>query len=240
MNATTFPTLLTKSLDRKTTLSSSRKTALAAGVLYLLTFVSIPTLGLYLGVHKPGYVMESGADNAVIVGGLLEIIVALAGIGTALVLYPVLKVRFQTMSLALVASRVLEAGTMFTGVAFLLTVVGLRQTHAGAQALPVSHALVALYDHIFLLGQGFVPAINDLLLGIMLYRSRLVPRLLSLTGIVGAFPLFAGYLAILFGVIGQHSILAGLAALLVAVFEFSLGIYLVVKGFKAPVSAAVK
>jgi len=210
-----------------------RKTSLVAGLLYLLTFVSIPTLSLYGSIHEPDYIIGAGTDTAVTIGGLLEIIVALAGIGTAITLYPVLKKQNESLALGLVASRILEAGTMFAGVAFLLSVVSLRQSGAGADALVTSHALVALYDRIFLLGQSFIPALNDLLLGILLYQSRLVPRALSLVGIIGAIPLLAGFILMLFGVIEKISLFAGLSALLVAAFEFSLGIYLVVKGFKS-------
>jgi hypothetical protein len=168
----------------------------------------------------------------IVFGGILEIIVALAGIATAVVLYPVLKKQNEAISLGLIASRVLEAGTIFVGVAFLLSVVTLRKSGAGTDALSISHALVALYDRIFLLGQSFLPAVNDLLLGFLLYKSRLVPRALSMIGIVGAVPLIAGYIAILFDFIGQRSPMAGLSAVPVAIFEFSLGIYLVIKGFK--------
>ena len=77
-----------------------------------------------------------------------------------------------------------------------------------------------------------MPAICDLLLGILLYQSRLVPRGLSLIGIVGAPILLASYLAVMFGLIGQHAPLAALSALPVALFEFSLGVRLVVKGFQ--------
>ena len=76
-----------------------------------------------------------------------------------------------------------------------------------------------------------MPAICDLLLGFLLYQSRLVPRRLSMIGIVGGPVLIAGYVAVLFGLIGQHGPLAGLSALPVALFEFSLGVWLVVKGF---------
>jgi Domain of unknown function (DUF4386) len=220
--------------------SSLRKTSLVAGLLYLLTFVSIPTLALYGGVKSANYIVGPGPDTAAIIGGILEIIVALAGIGTAVVLYPVLKKQNEGVALGLVVSRVLEASTMFVGVAFLLSVVTLRQNGAGAGALPTSHALVTLYDRMFLLGQSFMPALNDLLLGFLLYHSRLVPRALSLIGMIGAIPLIAAYIAVLFGVIGQHAPLTGLAALLVALFEFSLGIYLVVKGFKPSIIAADK
>ena len=214
-------------------IGSLRKTSLAAGILYLLTFVSVPTLALYSSIHKPGYILGIGPGTEVIIGGILEIIVALSCIATAVVLYPVLKKQNEALALGLVASRVLEAGTIIIGVAFLLSVVTLKNNGAGADALVTSHTLVALYDRIFLLGQSFMPAVNDLLLGFMLYKLRLVPRALSMIGIIGAFPLIAGYIAILFGLIEQRSVLAGLSAVLVALFEFALGIYLIVKGFKS-------
>ena len=214
-----------------TTMASSRKISLAAGLLYLLTFVSIPTLALYGPVKSANYILGAGPDTAAIIGGILEIIVALAGIGTAVVLFPVLKKQNEGAALGLVASRVLEASTIFVGVAFLLSIVTLRQAGAGADALVTSHALVTLYDRIFLLGQSFMPAVNDLLLGFLLYKSRLVPRALSLIGIVGGPVLIAGYLAVMFGLIGQDAPLAALSALPVALFEFSLGIWLIVKGF---------
>lgn len=215
-----------------TAMNTQRKTSLWAGWFYILTFVSIPTLALYGSIHEPNYILGTGNDNGVILGGVLEIVVALCGIVTAVVLYPVLSKQNKSLALGLVAARVLEAGTMFAGVAFLLTIVSLHQKSAGADTLPVSQAFVILYDRIFLLGQGFIPAINDLLLGILLYQSRLVPRYLSMIGIVGGLPLLIGYFAILFGFIDRVSPMAGLSAVLVALFEFSLGIYLIFKGFK--------
>ncbi|MDP9329069.1 MAG: DUF4386 domain-containing protein [Actinomycetota bacterium] len=211
--------------------SSHRRISLAAGIAYVLTFVSIPSIALYDSVKGANYVLGSGSDNAAIVGGILEIIVALAGIATAVILFPILKKQNETFALGLVAARILESGTIFVGVAFVLSIVTLRQDGAGAGGLPASHALVALYDRIFLLGQSFMPAVCDLLLGYMLYKSRLVPRGLSMIGIIGAPLLVVGYLLVLFGGIDQRGGLAGLSALLVAVFEFSLGIWLIVKGF---------
>jgi hypothetical protein len=203
-----------------------------AGALYLLTFVSIPTLALYSPLREPNYVVGPGPDTPVIVGGVLEIIVALAGISTAVVLFPVLKKQNDSVALGLVAARILESGTIFVGVAFILSIVTLRQVGAGADALVTSHALITLYDRIFLLGQSFMPAVCDLLLGVLLYKARLVPRALSLIGIIGAPILVGGYIAVLFGLIGQHAPSTALAAIPVALFEFSLGVYLVVKGFK--------
>jgi Domain of unknown function (DUF4386) len=220
-------------------MSSFRKTSLVAGILYLITFVSIPTISIYSSIHDQNYLLNGGTDTATIIGGILEIIVALASIGSAIALFPVLKKQNEAFALGLVASRILEASTMFVGVAFILSVVTLKKAGAGTDSIAVSHALVALYDRIFLLGQSFMPAINDLLLGILLYQSRLVPRALSLIGILGAVPLIAGYFAVMFGFIGQHDALSGLASLLVALFEFSLGIYLVVKGFRTHTSTNI-
>jgi hypothetical protein len=214
-------------------MTASRKLALAAGLLYLLTFVSIPTLSLYGAAHDPNYIAGAGPDTPILIGGILEIIVALAGIGTALTLWPMLKKQNETAALSLVASRVLEASTMFAGVAFLLAIVPLRQAGAGADALIAGRVLVTLYDRIFLLGQSFMPAVNDLLLGWLLYKSRLLPRALALIGLVGGPVLIAGYLAAFFGLIGQHAPLAGLSAMPVALFELCVGLWLVFKGFNA-------
>jgi len=214
------------------TLKQHRKTSLLAGFFYILTFISIPTLFLYIPIHDPNYMLIKSTDTGIVIGGILEIIVALSGIVTAVVLYPLLRIQNATLAIGLIAARIVEAGTIFTGVAFLLGAVTLHQQNIGESAVPVGRALVALYDRIFILGQGFMPGIDDLLLGILLYKSRLVPRGLSVIGIVGAFPLFAGYFAIMFGVIDRSSPFTGLAAVMVAVFEFSLGIYMLVQGLK--------
>jgi Domain of unknown function (DUF4386) len=217
-------------------MTSLRKTALVAGALYLLTFISIPTLALYASVRDPKYIIGPGPDTPILFGGILEMIVALAGIGTAVVLYPVVKRQNEGVALGFVGSRVLEAATIFAGVACLLTVVTLRQAGVGANALVTGQALVVLYDRTFLIGQSFIPAVNALLLGSLLYQSRLVPRVLPVVGFIGAVLLVVSFIAILFGLWGQMSAQAALAALPIALWEFSLGVWLVVKGFKpAPI-----
>ncbi len=212
--------------------SSLRKTSLTAGILYLLTFVSIPTLALYDQIHAQNYILSSGSDTAVIIGNILELIVGFTCIGSAVALYPVLRKKNEGMALCLVSFRILEATTIFIGVMFLLTVVTLHQRSAGTEALVTSRTLVIMYDRIFLIGQSLMPAINDILLGILLYQSRLVPRSLSLIGIIGGPVLLAGDFLILFDFIGQRAPLIALTAVPVAVFELSLGVYLIVKGFK--------
>jgi hypothetical protein len=220
--------------------TSLRKTALIAGLLYLLTFVSIPTLALYGSVHDPNFIIGPGSNSPVLVGGVLEVIVALAGIGTAVVLYPVLNRQNEAVALGLVGSRVLEAAGILAGVACLLTIVTLREGGAGNGALVTGQALVALYDRIFLLSQSLMPAVNDLLLGYLLYKSRLVPRVLPVLAFIGAPLLLVSDAAVLFGVVERVSALPAIATLPVALFEFSLGVYLTVKGFRpSPITAGM-
>jgi hypothetical protein len=211
---------------------SLRKTARVAGAFYLLTFVSIPTLALYGSVRGPNYIVGPGPDAPVILGVVLEMIVALAGIGTAVTLYPVVKRQNEGVALGFVGARVLEAATIYAGIVSLLSVVTLRQAGAGTTALAAGQALVAQYYWTFLFGQSFLPAVNAVLLGSLLYRSRLVPRALPLLGFVGAALLIAGWTATLLGVMKPVSPMAALAALPIALWEFLLGIYLVARGFR--------
>ena len=157
---------------------------------------------------------------------------------SAITLYPVVKRQNEGFALGFVASRVVEAGMIFTGVISLLSLVTLRQHLGGAAGADAASLVttgashVAVYNWTFLLGQTLMPAINALLLGSLMYRSRLVPRLIPAMGLIGAPLLIAAVFATLFG---QHSALTGLAVLPVipvAAWELSLGVWLVVKGFR--------
>ena len=179
-----------------------------------------------------------------LVGGFLEVIMALACIGTAVTLYPVVKRQNEGVALGFVAARVLEAVMIFTGVVSLLSLVTLRQDLGGvaganaAALVTVGASHVAVYNWTFLLSQTLMPGINALLLGSLMYRSRLVPRAIPLMGLIGGPLLIIAVFATLFG---QHSSLTGLAALPVipvAAWELSLGLWLVVKGFRpSPITA---
>jgi hypothetical protein len=158
--------------------------------------------------------------------------VALACIGTAVALYPVVKRQNEGFAMGFVGVRVLEGATIFAGVATLLSIVTLRQAGAGPDALATGQALVAQYDWTTLFGQGTLPAFNALLLGTLLYKSRLVPRVLPLLGLIGAPLLIAGVVGTMFGLWEQVNLVSGIAVLLIAGWEFSLGVYLVVKGFR--------
>ena len=220
-------------------MDSMRKTALVAGVFYLITFISIPTLALYGPVKtNPHFILGAGSGTAVAWGCFLEVIVALAGIGTAVTLYPVVKRQNHGFALGFVTTRVLEAAMIFTGVVSLLSLITLRHDLAGATganaaalvATGASH--VATYKWTFLLGQTLMPAVNALLLGSLMYRSRLVPRIIPTMGLIGAPLLITSTFATLFGLNTQLSAWSALSTLPVAAWEFSLGVWLTVKGFK--------
>ena len=154
---------------------------MVAGAFYLLSFVSVPTLWLYAPILKASYIVGPHLGTGVIWGGVLEMIVALAGIGTAVALYPVVKKQNLSLALGFVGTRVLEAATIISGVVIVMTIVTLGQAGAGPDALATGNALVAMHNWTFLLGQGFIPAVNALLIGSLLYQSRLVPRILPVT-----------------------------------------------------------
>src|SRR5438128_11119784 len=203
-------------------MSPLRKTAFAAGALYLLSFVSIPTLFLYNPLRASNYILGHGSNTGIIVGAILDMVVALAGIGTAVALFPVVKRQNEGVALGFVGTRTLEGGAILAGVACVLSLVTLQQAGAGTDSLVTGHLLISMYDRIFLLSQSFIPAVNALLIGSLLYQSRLVPRVLPLLGFVGATLLVAGDVAVLFGLIGQHASTTGLLASPIAVWAISL------------------
>jgi Domain of unknown function (DUF4386) len=228
---------------KRTPMDPMRRTAFVAGVLYLATFVfSIPAaFGFYDSVlHNHRFVLGAGGGvGGVLWGGLFEVITGLAGIGTAVVLYPVAKRYSRNGALGFFASRTLEASIIFVGVLSLLSVVTLRQDLAGSHPtglVTVARSLVAVKDWSFLLGPGFLSAVNAICLGTVMYRSRLVPRIIPTIGLIGAPLLLASSVGTLFGLHDQVSATASLLALPVAAWEFSLGMWMMVKGFRTETS----
>jgi hypothetical protein len=216
-----------------------RKYSLSAGIFYLLTFVSIPTLALYRDVREPTFVTGPGPDGPVLVGVVLEMIVALAGIGTAVTLYPVVRRQGEARAVGFVASRTLEAATIYVGIVSLMSIVTLRQGGGGAATLATAQGFAAQYRWSFFFAQSFIPAVNGVLLGSLLYQARLVPRWLPILAFIGAALLMLSWIAIFVGALPALSAVAALAALPIAVWEFSLGVYLTFHGFRdSPVPAS--
>lgn len=224
-------------------MTTDRKSVLIAGILYIVTFMfSIPALGLYDKVlNHANWVLGSESIASVRMGAVGEVITGLAGIGTAVFLYRVLKPHGANGAVGFVASRTLEAAMIFLGVVSLLSVIVLREDATGggaaahASLLTSSKALVSVYRGSFLLGPGLMPAVNALCFATILYRSRLVPRVIPAIGLVGAVVLASSFVAVVFGAYEQVSDVAMLTALPIAAWEFTIGVWMIVKGFRTDV-----
>jgi hypothetical protein len=223
-----------------------RKLALAGGVLYLMTFIfSIPAVLLYSPVlSDPAYILSAGADSQVLLGALFDIITSLACIGTAVALYPAIRRQSGAASIGFVATRIFEAAVIIIGVVCLMAVVNLRQAGAAAGTdasalVAVGQGLVAVRDVTFLVGPGVMPGLNALLLGYVLYRSRLVPRAIPAMGLIGAPVFLASATLSILGLQEQVSVLPLIALPLIFVWELSLGLWLTFKGFRPAAVAAL-
>ena len=196
------------------------RSARVAGWLYLLTFVtSIPALAL-----KQPFLDGGGSATAARWAVVLEIVLAVACVGTAIALLPVLRPAEHLLGLGFVASRTVEAALVMIGAGALWA---LTRTDPAT-----GDALAALHDAAFLLGPGLLPAVNAALLATALWRGRLVPRAIPLLGLVGAPLLLGSTTASLLGGLDQVSATAGLLALPIGLWELSLGVWLATRGVR--------
>ncbi len=227
--------------DRGRRMDPMRKVALAGGVLYLVTFAaSIPQLKTFKHLidDPSGFISTPGSNAAVLLGSLLEVITAAAGIGTAIVLYPVTRRISRTAGIGFVTSRVVEAVMILVGVLSVLSVVTLKSHYAGATGAQADSlrvtgdALVTIRQWTFLLGPGLIAGINALFLGYVMYRGRLVPRIIPTIGLIGAPLIITSAIVTLFGGWAQTSGTAFVFGVLDVIWEFSLGVYLTFEGFK--------
>src|SRR5215208_3147972 len=217
-------------------MTSDQKTARIFGVLFIITFVtSIPALGLFQPVldDPAGYIASAGQDNRIFFGALLELLLIIANIGTAVVLFPVIKRQSERLALGYVGARLFECAFILVGIVALLAIVTLRQQDAGAAEGSIAYTLAAIKDWTFILGPGWVVAWgNGLILGYLMYRSGLVPRQLAILGLVGGPLIIASGTAVMFGVDNAGGTLQSLATIPQFLWELSLGIYCTVKGFR--------
>ena len=222
-------------------MTPARKAALVAGIAYIATFVfSIPVkFGLWKDVlDNPGFVLGTGNGTPVLWGALFEILTALGGVVTAVAIYSVAKRHSERLALSFVTTRVMEAVVIFIGVFSILAIYSLRTDVAGTAGaddgalLTARHALVAIHDWTFLIGPGLMASLNALAIATVMYRARLLPRWIPTLGLVGAPLLLVSTTATLFGAWDQISGIAMVLVLPIAVWEFSFGVYMTVKGFK--------
>ena len=229
-------------------MSSHRTISRAFGVLFLITFVtSIPALLLFQPVldDPAGYVAGGGSDNRIYFGGLLEALLIIANVCTAVVIYPILKRQNHILALGFVTARLVESTFIAIGLIAVLAIVSLGQDPAsaatvgqdaaasGAGAGADAVALAAVKDWTFLLGPGFIVGWgNGLLLGYLMYTSGLVPRWMAWLGLVGGPLNILTGIGVLFDVLEQGGAAQGIATIPEGVWELFLGIYCTVKGFR--------
>jgi hypothetical protein len=213
--------------------------ARVTGVLFIITFAtSIPALLLYAPVlDHANYIVGAGADTRIALGAFLEMILIVANIGTAVALFPILKRQNEALSLGYVTARLVECAFIAVGLLSVMAVVTLRQdvggTAGAASLVPVGRSLVAIHDWTFVLGPGWVVGVgNGLILGYLMYRSGLVPRGMAMLGLIGGPLIIASGTAVLFDVIEPGSTGQVIATIPEFFWELSLGIYLIVRGFR--------
>jgi Domain of unknown function (DUF4386) len=206
--------------------------------LYLITFItSIPAFFVFYApvLNDPRYIVGAGADTSVALGAFLEMILIIANIGTAVVLYPILKRQNEILILGYVTARVMESVFIAVGILSVLSIVTLRQeAAAGADAaslLTAGKSLVALKDWTFLLLGFMVGVGNGLLLGYLMYTSALVPRGMAVLGLIAGPVLIASGIAVMFGVIEAGGAVQTIATIPEALWELFLGIWPIVRGF---------
>jgi energy-converting hydrogenase Eha subunit A len=225
-----------------------RRTSLIAGIFWAFTFIfSIPALYFYDPVlNHVNYIVGAGADTRVAVGALFEIILVISGIASAIVLFPILKRQNEAAALGYVASRIFESTIIAVGIISVLSVVTLRQDIGGAGAadsgslIIAGRSLVAIHKWTFLLGPAFCAGLgNGLLLGYLMYTSGLVPRRMALLGLIGGPLAVATAIAVLFGAYDQTSAINFVFTVPEILWEASLTLWLLFKGFKpSPILAA--
>jgi hypothetical protein len=213
-----------------------RTIARVFGWLFVATFVtSIPAYFiLYAPVRDdPGLITGAGADPtaSVALGAALEIFLIIANVGTAVVVYPILKRESEIGAVGYVSARLVEGIFIAIGIVSLLTFLLMRQEGTAGAAL--GETFVAIYDRAFLVGPGFFAGFaNGVILGYLLYRSGLVPRGMAMLGLIGGPLVMASGIAVMFDVIERGSALQGIATIPEFFWELSLGIYCIVKGFR--------
>jgi hypothetical protein len=221
-------------------MSVDQRRARVFGVLYLITFVtSIPALALYQPVldDPVGYIAGAGHDTQILFAALLELLLIIANIGTAVVIFPIVRRQNEELALGYVTARVIECTFILVGILSVLGIITLTQQAAGANEGTVAYTLAGIKDWTFLLGPGWVVGWgNGLILAYLLYRSELVPRAACWLGFVGGTLLIATGTAILFtGNDPSDTLrsLQGIATIPEFLWELFLGVYCTFKGFRS-------
>ncbi|MDI6033720.1 DUF4386 domain-containing protein [Flavobacterium sp. LB2P84] len=223
-------------------MNSIRKNAIIVGVLFILAAVSaIIGLALYQPIlNDPDFIIKGAANNTqVIWGAFFELILAFSVIGISYMMYPILKKKNENIAIGYVCFRLLEGTIVVIGIISLLSLVTLNQDFSKVSNQNVSSfliagkLLVAVHNWTFLFGPNFALGPSTLMMSYFLYKSKLVPRYISIFGLVGGPLIFTSAVLVMFGVFLQVSVWGAILAIPVFAYEMSLAIWLIVKGFNS-------
>jgi hypothetical protein len=216
--------------------SLDQKRARVFGVLYLVTFVtSIPALLLYEPAlrHPVAFIAGSGNVNRIYLGALLELLLIIANLGTAVVIFPIMRRQFEELAIGYVTARLVECTFILVGIVAMLGIATLQHEAAGASDGTVAYTLAAIKDWTFLLGPGWVVGWgNGLILGYMMYRTQLVPRAWTWLGLVGGPLIIISGTVVMFGGNPSSATIKGPASIPEALWELFLGVYCTIWGFR--------
>ena len=212
-------------------MNSNKKTARIVGLLFIAATVFSILGGLFIGptLDDPDYLVKVSAnENQVLIGVLFELVAAGAVAGTAIALFPIFKKHNEALALGYVAGRSIEGVFIIVGAIGALSLLTLsREYVAGAPDASnfktLGTVLLAERDWNFLVGPNLVFSLNALIVSYLLYQSRLVPRWLSVWGLIGAPLILGAGLLIMFG-LPRSSPLSLLLAAPIALFEMVLAV----------------
>lgn len=226
-------------------MNSNRKTAIIVGVLFITGTIAGMLGVVFLGsIYDADYLTKVSANESqIIIGALLALIMGVAVASIPFMMFPIFKKYNEALALGYVVFRTLEAVTHFAAAMSWVLLITLSQGFVEAVAPNAS------YFQTFgtlLLGAGdwmHVPAnvvwgLGALILYYLFYQSKLIPRFISVWGLIGGVLILAdaGFLAMS----GQSgfSTISIFLNLPIAVNEMFLAVWLIVKGFNSSAIAS--
>ena len=215
-----------------------RRISRFTGWLWIATFVtSIPARFVFYApvLDEGNYVIGAGDDAQALIatGALLELLLIIANVGTAVVPYSIHKRQNEGGAVAYVTARLAECTFIAIGIVCMLAISTLRQDAPSGTDAALGQGLEAVYEWSFRLGPGFIVGVgNGLILGWLMYTSGLVPRMMAMLGLIGGPLVIIAGSMVIFDVIEAGGPVQGLMTIPEALWELSIGIYLVVKGFR--------
>jgi hypothetical protein len=207
------------------------------GWFFLATFLTaIPAyfIGYARILEDPSLITGTGTDPTagLATAATLEILLIIANVATAVVAYPILKRESEIGAVGYLSARLVEGIFIAIGIVSALSFLLMRQ-EATATDPAFGEAFVATYYRAFLVGPGFMAGFaNGVILGFMMYRSGLVPRGMAMLGLVGGPLVMVTGIAVMFNVIERGGAVQSIATIPEFVWELSLSIYCIVKGFR--------